>query len=54
MPGRHSDHLLWAMDHLLVVLSDEGLGTHYQASHVGVLVQDMDVEVRGDAVDVLV
>ena len=42
------------MDDLLVVLADEGLGAHHQARHVGVLVQHMNVEVRRDAINVVV
>lgn len=50
---RHNNHLLRSKDDLLVVLTDEGLGTDLHLGHIAVLVQHMDVVVWRDAVDAL-
>jgi hypothetical protein len=45
------DHLLGAVDNLLVVLANERQRSLDHTGDVGILVQDMEVVVRRDAVD---
>jgi len=43
------DHLGGTHKDLLMILANEGLGTNLKTGHVGVLIQDMEVVVRGDS-----
>lgn len=51
--GRNHDHLLWAEDDLLIVLTNERLWTDLKLCHIAVLVKDVDVIVRWDTIDAL-
>lgn len=45
---------IWAIYHPFIVLSDEGLGPNLQSGDIEILVKDMEIIIRGDAINTVI